>query len=229
MSTSVPILPLSILLALPAAFLAAADGTRIRDVRVVAGVGHGSSEVDGRFSANGTSERYSGEGDIDDRFQVSLQGMSSLAPLGRRGGLLVGGELSWARGESRHPIGTISRYDVESETYAVVLHAGYAWTASDRFHVELTPFVGIGHTRDDLSLDGAIVVTGDGSSRISIYGARAGIFETFGRWQVGVEARHAVESWSNRTNLSGATASIDADGDARNEVTSIALSVGMRL
>lgn len=174
---------------------------------------------------------YDVEGDSDDRLHAALGWFGTLAPLGGSGGLLVGAEVAWQRGEAKTRFGEASRYDVEHDLYSLILHAGLARALTPRFHVEVTPFAGLGLLEQDATLRApAVVATGDDSGTAWQYGIRGGLFETFGNsLQAGLEVRYAVEESSYRTTLSAGSARVHDDGEATNRVLTILLGVGIRL
>ncbi|HYE04305.1 MAG TPA: hypothetical protein VEL07_02180 [Planctomycetota bacterium] len=214
--------------------LAAAAEPTIADLRLIGGIGHGDSRIDGRTrpgTGGPSGEALDAQGDHDEREHAAFQALTSGRALGAYGGPLIGIELGWRTCESDLPLDAAAgELDVDSRAWTCDLMLGWAHALSSRWHVEATGFVGLGR----LELDFGYAAQsgsyhGDDRGMLTEYGARVGGYWTVGRFQIGAEARWLVERASSSIGLDVGTPEATAITDLEQRGLFLMLALGYRL
>ncbi len=211
---------------------ASAADNQIGDVRLIGGVGHGDVEGEFGLRTTGSGNLRSGlTGDDDERKRIAVQAAWSMNAVGAKG-LLIGAEFGWDSAQvDLHPDTFTSDFVLESESIGGLVFAGVACSPSERFHVELAPFVGMAMVDYDLKARTAAgVVTSDDSGTSLTYGVRGGAYVmASSRIQLGLEARWFRERSSATFDRFGGTATNHLDMDIEEDGVLFLASIGYRL
>jgi hypothetical protein len=125
--------------------------------------------------SNANPANYDRETNWDLTGRTGLMWMTPWSGVSENGDFILGLELS-----TNHCVIETSTAspEIDLRSYQLTIHPGLAWLLDDQFHIELNPYLGIGHAQFEQSL------AGDGTGIYWELGFRAAAYYT---WQNGVQ------------------------------------------
>lgn len=162
---------------------------------------------------DGNPANYDRSTNWDKTGRLGLMWMTPWSGVSEDGDFIFGVEVS-----TNHCLieNSSSSPEIDLRSYQLTLHPGLSWLLDDNFHVELNPYVGIGHAQFEQSL------AGDGSALYWEVGFRAAGYYT---WDNGVQLGLQLGYMYGMTEgeMEGGSATYDTD------ITISGLTIGLQL
>ncbi len=163
-------------------------------------------------SGNPNQANYRRETNWDLTGRTGVMWMTPWSGLSEDGDFILGLELS-----TNHCVieESASSPEIDVRSYQVTVHPGLAWLLDTGFHIEINPYVGVGHSQFEQS------VAGDGSGLYWEVGLRAAAYYT---WRSGFQLGMQLGYMYGKTD-----GEIDGSGTFDTEIEIQGMTLGIQL